>query len=89
MLNGEVGYFDAASWFRPDRPTPRELNGREGVEVTDADGNHMGWLVPGYPVLSDAEAAKYASTGDPGIPNPVISGSDYAGMPTGFGPLAG
>ena len=88
LKDGRIGYFARDSWFRPDKPTPKELNGRVGIEVTDEAGAHAGWLVVGYPVLSDDEAAKYASTGDPGIPNPIISGSDYAGMPTGFGPLA-
>jgi hypothetical protein len=70
---------------RADRHVARPgLNGRVGVPVTDAAGGHTAWFVPEYGAISDDEAARYASDGDPGIPNPVVSSSGYNGLPTGF-----
>jgi len=89
LQDGRTGYFDRDSWFRPDKPTPKELNGREGTELTDEAGAHVGWFIVGYGALSDDEAAKYAQTGDPGIPNPIISSSAYEGYPTGFNSSSG
>ena len=89
LKDGGIGYIDRDSLFGVS-PWPRadELGGREGVPVTDADGNHLGWFAPDFGALSDDQAAVYAKGQDP-FPNPIVSSSSHDGMPTGFGPPGG